>query len=126
MSDNSISLRLFAEVNDQPTAENIRRLIVEKLAGHGEIVHSDAPKTYWKIPAYYEVFVVLRPSGPVSQVFDNLLMALAPNWVEVHRYTEGSWAVWNASPDSTFFMPEVRWANLECGNTPDSSAEPAK
>jgi len=123
MSDNAISLRVFAEVSDKCAAEALCRQTIGKFTQFGKIVRCDTPKPYWKIPEYYEIFVVLEPDVPVRHAFDRIMMELAPRWGEVHRHAEGSWAVWNAGPGSTFVISEVRWANLECFCIPVSSPD---
>lgn len=122
LRDNAIFLRVFAEVGDQAAANTISRRIEDVFTRYGAIVRCDTPKQYWKIPEYFEVFVVLRPFKPVPDAFDSILTALGSGW-EVHRFAGGgNWAIWNAGiDDATFAITEVRWANLECLHEPESA-----
>lgn len=125
-SDNTIFLRAFAAVTDEAGATLICQDVERRLSCHGKIARSDPPQRYWKIPEYWEVFVEFRPEKPVPLAFDDVLSELGSGW-EVHRLADGgSWAVWNAGPQSTFVIPAIRWANLECLYRSDTETNTAE
>jgi len=114
MCDNRIMLRLFTAVPNEAEAERVASLARAMLADHGRICRADRVQRYWKIPEYFEIFLVLQPGAASQAAFNSIMDALATGW-DVHRFeTGGDWAVWNPSASAIFHLPKVRWANVEC------------
>jgi hypothetical protein len=113
-TNNSIFVRAFAAVADEIEARPVREAIQRMMAQYGTIVRSDTPKQYWKNNDLWEVFIELIPRTGVSQTFHTLLECLGSGWSFGDQPSDASWAVWNPGANSHFFIPEVRWANVEC------------
>jgi len=107
-----LSLRLFVEVDDLASAQEVADAVTTRIQSYGEIRQCQVQQ-YWKIPQYYEVFLKLVPD--VSQgyrAFDSIMFSLGSGW-ELSGSPDDRQAVWNPSPLGGFFLPMVRWANLE-------------
>ena len=111
-----ISIRVFVEVPGQDEAAATGMSIREKLAELADVIRFDEVKSYWKIPEWFEIFIVARPrsDGAIS-AYAEIVKSLGTGW-ESSRGTadeENQWAVWNPGPKSRFLIPQVRWANVE-------------
>lgn len=103
-------LRLMVEVDDEAQAEEELRRAAAFLAL--ATVEKQEIEQYWKIPAYWEITLHLRPEGPPLDPFERLLALATAGWT-IGDPIDDRWAVWNWSPGVEFLTPRTRWAELQ-------------
>ena len=107
-------LRLMAEVGGAGEAEEELRLIVPRIEGYAAI-EKHTIERYWKIPAYWEITLHLRPLGSAQGVYERLLGLAEGGWTRgaADEADGDRWAVWNAAPGVELLTPRIRWAELQ-------------
>ncbi|HYJ79125.1 MAG TPA: hypothetical protein VEW03_05975 [Longimicrobiaceae bacterium] len=103
-------LRLMAEVGSAAEGEEELRRAVAVIAL--ATVERALVEQYWKIPAYWEITLHLRPAGSPVDLFERLLGLAAAGWT-LGDAGDDRWAVWNWSPGVEFLTPRIRWAELQ-------------
>jgi hypothetical protein len=107
----SILLRLFVKVGCQQEAEVVTDAAMKKI--HTFASHRRREiEPYWKMPEYYEVTLNLEPQIELEAAFFKTMSSLASGW-ECGGDSDDKWAIWNPSPNGSFFSPDVGWASLE-------------
>lgn len=114
MNRPTLLLRLMAEVDSAAEAEAELRRVAPRIEAHAAVTQH-AIERYWKIPAYWEITLHLRPLGPAPDVYERLLGLAEGGWThgEPDEDGGGRWAVWNAAPGAVLLTPRIRWAELQ-------------
>ena len=100
-------LRLMVEVDDAAQAEAETRRATSSIAA---TVERESIEQYWKIPAYWEITLQLRPIASSLDLYERLVATVAEGWTLGEPDGDGRWAVWNWSPGAEFLTPRTRWA----------------
>jgi hypothetical protein len=110
-----ITIRLFVAAPDEAKARVVAQFVAERIADFANILRLDGVKPYWKIPAWYDVFLLVQPliSTQAVSAFNGIISSLGHGW---HRGgdEEYPWAVWDErQAGSTSFSQAMRWMNVE-------------
>src|SRR2546423_1480828 len=92
-----ISIRLFVDLPDLVEAAAFGQTTSERLAAVAGIVQLET-RPYWKIPGWFEVFLIAQPSTNTkpASVFNSMLSSLGQGWTQCCSGDEEyQWAVWN-------------------------------
>ena len=112
MPKTNLLLRLMAQVQDAAEAEKEMRLVAPQIEGYAAI-EKHVIEPYWKIPAYQEITLYLRPRDNPSMAYDSLVALAESGWTHGGS-EEDRWGVWNAAaPGTVLLSPRIRWAELQ-------------
>ena len=109
MGTASLTLRLFADCADEPTATQLQGALLQALAAFQPAADA-TPKRYWKIPEYFEFSFALAAAGADDYA---RLQALSPGGWTTGGDDDDAWAVWNRADGRAFLLPAVAWAEAQ-------------
>ena len=108
------------DVPDETKACALAQFVAERIAGFANILRLDDVKPYWKVPAWYEVLLLVQPLIATQAVsaFNGIISSLGHGWHHAGG-EEYPWAVWDEhEPDSTSCSQAIRWMNVELSTQP--------
>lgn len=110
-SSKQLLLRVFVDCRSHAEAVSVGAVVrseVERRFRRPTLA-SEAVKRYWKIPEWYEVFLVFDVDADTAEAdFHAIVDDLSP---EVTM--NGSSVVWNKRAATSLIVPAIQWANLE-------------
>jgi hypothetical protein len=105
-------IRLTVELPDKVTALFVGDAVKERLAHIGAIKQSEI-KRYRLNSERFRCWFLLEAKSDTPSNYEELLSALAEGW-ECHDFSvDDHRAVWHPGPGKKFFVPYVRWAEVE-------------
>ena len=106
----NLLLRLMVEMLNVASAEKETSMITSQIEAYAAI-ENHTVEQYWKIPAYQEITLYLRPHGNPHAAYNSLVASATSGWT--HGGSEKDrWAVWNPAPGAALLSPNVKWAEL--------------
>ncbi len=112
MEDNRMFLRLHAAVPDE-AARALAGTVIALLGRRGRVAQCTVARRSAS-SVTVEIFVEVELQGSAATAFADAMAELGTGW-ETHCFADGGdWAVWNAGDGTSFAIPGVTWANLEC------------
>jgi hypothetical protein len=107
-----IIFRLMAEVPTNESAESEVVRITPQIQRHATI-QNHTVEQYWKIPAYQEITLTLKPNPSLITAYDGLVLLAESGWT--HGGEQDGWSqcsVWNPVPKTELLSPSIKWAEL--------------
>jgi len=100
-------VRLFVETSPED-GRTVGEAICASLAAVTRRASLVTARTYWKLPAYQELCIMLTVTGDAQEALERVTSHLGTGWTR--RADE---AVWNPGEHATFIETCVRWAHVE-------------
>lgn len=107
----NLLLRLMVEVGSVAEAEEVKNGVAPQIEPYA-VIEKYTIETYWKIPAYHEVALFLRPHGDPSRAYNGLIDLAQGGWTHGGS-PQDRWTVWNPSPGALLLSSEIKWAELQ-------------